>query len=323
MGKFFDFVVKYDPETDTQVDLTKRILYSLILRRLKSKKPAVVFISGDSGEGKSYAALRMQELLLELQGMNLEDHLHKINVYTPIEYPKKLDKLLHDPELKKLNIICMHEAREIVKAKQWHSFLNQAVSDVNAMSRSLKRLCFIIISQFIRDISSDIRYTLNYYIKVDREYGRPVKLRIYKLWKDDSDLEKPKLKKRLLKGYLVDPKGKYKLYQPKYLSLSKPKKEIRQAFEQKDAEGKAKIIRRKLEKLIKEMSIEFEVINKKTDVMVDWYMKNSDQLNLIGKRSRGKWRLKPEAKIVHDLSDQEAKDFEEKLVVKMKERGMA
>ena len=322
MGIYYDFAVKYDPEVDTPEDLTDRILYSIIIKRIKAKKPVVMFISAESGEGKSLTALRLQMKLMQLQGLNFREHMENINIFTPLEYSKKFDKLLFDKELKKVNIICMHEAREIVKAKKWHTFLNQSVADVNAMSRSIKRFCFLIISQFIRDISTDIRYTLSYYCKVSRPIGHKARLSISVMWKDDKDLEKPKLRKRRLKGYIIDKKGKYRLFQPTYLEITKPPKDIVKKFEKLDYDAKAKIIRRKLERLVQEMQIDVDLSSKKVETMVEWYMKNQDSLTLIGKRYRGKWKLKPEVKLMHGLTDQEVKDFDEKLNQQMKKKGM-
>lgn len=323
MGIYFDFKVKYDPETDQPEDLTKRVLYSLIIRRIKARKPVVMFLSGDSGEGKSFSALRLQELLLEMQGgLSLNDYLNHINVYTPLQYPKKIDALLFDKDLKKINILCVHEARELIKAKKWHTFLSQAISDVNAMSRSVKRLCFIIISQFIRDITTDVRYTLNYYVKVSRPIGKRARLYISIMWKDDRDLEKPKLRRRRLRGYIIDNKGRQRIYEPEYLELSKPDKDVITEFEKQDFEAKAKIIRHKVDKLIQEMSVELEVENRKVDAMLTWYIDNKEHLNTIAKRYKGKWKLKPEVKIMHDLTDIEAKEFQDKLNQKLKDEGM-
>lgn len=322
MGKYIDFAIKYDPATDTQEDLTKRILYALIIKRIKAKKPTVIFMGGDSGEGKSFTSLRVQEILLELQGLSLKDYVEDINVFTPLEYPTKLDKLLFDKTLKKINIICMHEAREVVKAKLWHSFLNQAISDVNAMSRSIKRLCFIVISQFIRDISSDIRYTLNYYVTIHRPINRKPQLSISVMWKDDRDLEKPKLRKRPIRGYLVYPGNKYRLFQPQYLELSKPNKEIIEIFEKRDYESKAKIIRSKVDKLIQEMKSEIQPEDKKVVAMVEWYISNPENLNKIGKRIKKRWRVNDKFKEMHDLTDSEAKEFQQQLNDKMKELEM-
>lgn len=326
---FRDFVIKYDPNKDKPVDVTKRILYSIIINRLKHKKPAVLFISGDSGEGKSFGALRLQELLLEDQGMDLNKFLDDINVYVPIEYPRKINKLLglnpggfKATGLKDLNIICVHEARELVKAKNWHSFINTAISDVNAMSRSIKRLCVMIVSQFIRDISTDIRYTLNYYIKVRRPIGKKARMYIYVMWKDDTDLEKPKLKKRKLTGYLVYPNGLYRKYTPQYLELRKPKKENVDKFETNDAEAKAKIIRHKINKLVKEMSADMDLESEKIGLMVDHYIKNPENLQSIGKQYRDKWKLKPTVRKMYELSQDEAKEFENKLNDALKKRGV-
>lgn len=322
MGVYYDFAVRYDPKVDTPEELTERIIYSLFVKRIKAKKPTVIFLGGDSGEGKSYAALRFTELILKLQGINYKDFLDVVNVFTPLEYPKKLDTLLFDKEYKKVNVICMHEAREIVKAKQWHTFLSQAIADVNAMSRSVKRLCFIIISQFIRDITNDMRYTLNYYITVRRPIGQKARLFISVLWKDDRDLERPRLRKRRIRGYLVDKNGRRRIYQPEFLELTKPEKEIRELFEKKDFEAKASIIRNKIEKLIQEMKVDLDIQNKKVEVMANWYIEHQENLNLIGRRIRKKWRVKPEVKLMHDLTDQEVKDFQDKINERMKERGM-
>jgi predicted RNA-binding protein Jag len=314
--------VKYDPEEDTPEQLTERILFALFIKRIKHKKPTVAFIGGESGEGKSWSALRLMQILLKIQGIDIKYYLEETNVFTPLEYPKKLDNLLFKKELKKVNCICIQEARDVVKAKNWHIFLTQAIADVNAMSRSIKRLCFFVVSQFIRDITVDIRYTLNYYIIVRRPLGKKPQLFISVMWKDDRDLEKPKLRKRRIRGYIIDKKGRYRIYEPKYLELGRPDKEIIEMFDRRDFESKAKIIRKKIEKLIADMKVDMEVTNKKVTAMVEWYMKNQEQLNLIGKRVRGKWKVKPEVKVIHELNDMEAREFQDKLNESMKEKGM-
>jgi hypothetical protein len=281
-----------------------------------------MFIGGESGEGKSISALKLQQILMEVQGLDFQEFRNDINVFTPIEYPKKLDALLFDKRLKKVNIIAMHEAREIVKAKLWHSFLNQSISDVNAMSRAIKRLCIMIISQFIRDISTDIRYTLNYYIIVRRPKGQRARLYISVLWKDDRDLEKPKLRKRNISGYLVYPNGVYRKFRPKYLEVKIPDKEVVDWFEQQDYEAKAGIIRSKITKLIGEMERDIGKESKKVESMVLWYMGHEENLPLIGKMVHNKYKLKTDFREMHNLSEKEAQEFEIKLVEKMKEKGM-
>lgn len=317
---FKDFLVKWDENPEI---VTKRILKSIILNRLRNRKPAIMFISGDSGEGKSYSALRLQELLFEIEGLKLTDYLEACNVFYPIEYPKKLDALLFNKELRPVKILCMHEARTVIKAKLWYSFLNQAISDVNAMSRSVKRLCIMVISQFIRDISTDIRYTLNYYIKVHRPGGGKARLQIYVMWKDDRDLENPKLKKRRLTGYLIMPNGRHRRFTPLYLELNKPSEEAQELFEKLDTESKSTLLKRKMDKLIDEMEKEMGVETNKINKMVDHYMKNDETLMLIAKRKGRRWILTKEAQQMHALQNNELKEFEEKLNLAFKKKQEA
>lgn len=321
---YTDFVVKYDPSTDNEEDIAKRILYALFIRRIKAKKPVIAFVSGESGEGKSYSVLTIEEVLLEMQGLRFIPYLDAINVYTPLQYPEKIHNLLFDKTLKKVNMIGIHEARDVVKAKDWNKFVTTAIADVNAQSRSIKRLCFFIVSQFIRDITTDIRYTLNYYIEVKRPISdNKVKMYISTMWKDISDLEKPKLKKRRITGYLQYPNGKRKKFTPAYLVLSKPRKEVTEKFEKSDKEAKEAIIKRKLHKLMKELENDLGLDTKKMQSMIQFYTKNTYQLSSIGKfTSKGQLRLNKDFRQMHDLTDEEVKSFEIQLNNSLKTKGL-
>lgn len=314
---FCDFAVRYNPELDTQEDLVKRIFYSVFIKRIHERKPAVIYIGGDSGEGKSYAGLRFQEILLELQGEDLAPHVDEVNVFVPFEYPEKLKALLFNPELKGVNVICMHEAREVVKAKQWQSFMTQAISDVNALSRSVKRMIIIIISQFIRDITSDIRYTLNYYVIVRRPKRMPARIYINVMWKDDRDLEKPKLRRRKLSGYLIYPNGKYRRFVPQYFEFRRPVKEIRDKFEALDMKAKSDIIKRKIEELVKRMKEDAGVANDKIAEMVDFYSRDPEQLHLVGRIRKGEWVLRKDFREMHSMTKEESRLFESHMKAKI------
>jgi 2-phosphoglycerate kinase len=321
---FCDFVVKYNPSKDTMQDVAKRILYSIVVKRTKAKKPTIIFIGGDSGEGKTYTATRLQEILMEIQGVILKDrldYLEAMNIFSPLQYATKLDKILFDKNLKQANILTIHEAREVVKARLWYSFLNQSISDINAMSRSIKRLVTIILSQFIRDIDTSVRYTLTYYCIVRRPKGKAARLYWNVLWKDDRDLEKPRLRKRKLSGYLMYPSGKMRRYVPQYFEMDKPSQEIIKIIEDKDREAKVGIIRKKIDKLIKEMEEDIGQDNNKVKVMLDWYLKNPDNLSKIGRLFHGKWKLHKDVKDMHELSMGEAQEFEIKLNEAMKKKG--
>lgn len=319
---FCDFVVRHDPAKEIPQDLTRKILYSIWIKRVKARKPAIIFVSGDSGEGKSWGTLTLEELLLELQGINPLDVINDINIYIPTEYPDKMRRLLFAKELKKVNILAIHEAREVVKAKKWHTFLAQSIADINASTRSIKPLIVFIVSQFIRDITTDIRYTLNYYVTARRPKGKPTRLYINVMWKNDRDLDKPKLCRRKLSGYIVSPDGKYQRFVPKYLDMRRPSKSILEEFEKRDWEAKAKIIKSKTAKLINEMKADMGAENEKVDAMVDWYATHPEQLPLIGKRVRGRWKANDKVRAMHDMNDEEVKDFATKMNERLKEIGI-
>jgi hypothetical protein len=266
------------------------------------------------------ADISLEIILFKIQGLgDIKDYFNDINIYTPLEYPRKIDNLLFDKRLKKINVVAIHEAREVVKAKLWQSFLSQSVADINAMSRSIKRLVVFITSQFIRDITTDVRYTLNYYIIVRRPKRQRARLYINVMWKDDRDLEKPKLRKSKLSGYLVYPNGVYKRYVPQYLELKKPPKELVDIFEKQDFDAKAGIIRGKINRLMRDMEAEIGTESKKVDNMVLWYTSHPENLNLIGKRYTNKWKMKSEVMTMHDLTKQEAIRFEKLINEKLKE----
>jgi hypothetical protein len=61
--------------------------------------------------------------------------------------------------------------------------------------------------------------------------------------------------------------------------------------------------------------------NNKVKVMLDWYLKNPDNLSKIGRLFHGKWKLHKDVKDMHELSMGEAQEFEIKLNEAMKKKG--
>lgn len=322
-GNSADFFIKYDPAVDTSNDLFNKILYVLYVKRIRGKKPAVTFIAGDSGEGKSETTLTIMHTILKLQRINTMDYINDINVYTPLEYPTKLNALLRDKRLKEPNVIAIHEAREAVKAKNWNTFINTAIADVNAMSRAIKPLAFFIVSQFIRDIDTSIRYTLTYYITTRRDTGGPVKIKIYKLWKDDRDIQNPVLRKMPVWGYLVYPNGKHRRYYPSDITVARAPKDLREIMETADREAKGGILKRKMDKLISEMQVEVGQQSNKIKSMVDWYAQTPERLTTLGKRNKnGNWKLHKEVMDMHDITPSEFQQFEKLLNTTLLSKGL-
>ena len=312
-----DFVIRYDPEKDTGATILKKIVNSTIVKPIKSNKPRVVFVSGGSGSGKSETTLFFQVILAKLFGWDIKKHIDDINIYTPAQYSEKMQKLLYDKELKKVNVATIHEARMLVNAKDWQSFTSRSVAHVNAMSRSIKRIVFFIVSQYIRDISTDIRYTLNHYWRISREDGKPVKLYWDVMYSDERDLENVKLKKRKLQGYLVLPNGKYQSFKPDYFEIPRCDKELRQIMEEADREAKRGIIEEQLQELFDQMNLKQNDKTEKLSKIAEWYIKSPDRLIQLGKLNQRKnWRIHKGAIDRHSLKKEEVPILE-KMVEKM------
>lgn len=317
----FDFIIKAESESESVESLSKKVLYALTIQRLKKKKPSIWFVWGDSGEAKSSTGLHLEDFILECFELDLINYVDDVNVYTPVEYPKKIKAILEEKRLKNVHVIAMHEAREVIRASLWSTFIVQAVGDINAMSRSIKRLCIIIISQFIKDIANKIRYTINYYAESYRPItGGKAKLYISVLWKDDRDLERPKLRKRGLKGKVVLPNGRYRIWKPTYLELPLPRRDVLKEFEKSDIESKRILLSRKINKLIKEIEKETGGNeNEKLDRIVDYYTRNDDLLNTIGKRTKRGFTFNKDITKMFDLSPAEKTELVNRIKMKLKQ----
>jgi hypothetical protein len=267
-------------------------------------------------------------------GISLVDNLEHMNIMHPREYAEKLQALLFskDPTIKKLRFFCLHEARTIVNAKDWNSKLSKVISNVNAMSRAIKPLCMIIISQFIKDINTSVRYTLTYYSTISRPltggYGN---LRIYKLYKDDRDLEKPKIKKRLLQGYimkakkpnpntLIEADWERVWTKLKSIKLHKPPKEVYDKFITLDVAGKTDQMIKEMEEMTEQFKIEGGEENSKINKIALHYTSDVNALASASKKVRGNWRIKKDVQDMHNLNKKETVLLEDKINSIVKEK---
>ena len=64
MGKYIDFVIDHD---DNPHVMGEQILQHITVNRLKSNKPCIVFIGGDSGEGKSSLGLKIVDAVNKIR----------------------------------------------------------------------------------------------------------------------------------------------------------------------------------------------------------------------------------------------------------------
>ncbi|GAG57412.1 unnamed protein product, partial [marine sediment metagenome] len=229
--------------------------------------------------------------------------------------------VLFDKEKKDIKVIMIDEARELVNARLWHSFINRAIADCNAMSRRIKPLVLIIISQFISDIDSDVRKTIMFYGKCARPMKGRTYFTLHRIWKDDRDIEKPKLRKRKLSGYIIR-KGIYSIFKPDF-RIKLPEKEVIKKYEDQNFQAKSKIIRKKLENLMKTLDKEIGHEFDKVNTLVDFYLKKPAMLNMVVDRIHNKYKVKKKFKEMHDLTPIEVKEFQSQLVQKLAEKGLA
>jgi len=316
VGKFIDFVV---PWSEDPTELGKNIIKNLVVGRLKAKKPCIIFLAGDSGEGKSYTGLKILEIINEYYGV--ETDVKNQVIYTPLDYTKKINRLLFDKEFRDYRILMMDEARELLKAQLWYSFINQALADINAMMRRVKPMAVIVISQFIKDVDIQMRRTLNYYGKCMRPLGKRTRLKLYTIWKDDTDIERPVLRKRPVRGLVVK-NGIRVQFKPTYFEIQLPDKRIIDEYEAINYEEKSMIIKRKLDLLMRQIQKELGQPYDKVEMLADWYAKHPESIHLVLEKRRGRMQLRKDVRKLHDLTSDEAREFEKRLLEKLAEAGI-
>lgn len=316
MGKRIDFFVDWNAD---QSAMCHDIIRHITLNRNRFKKPVIILFTGDSGEGKSYAALKVMESILP-EGVTLVDVIEKVVAYTPLEYSQTINYVLF--EAKHLNVVLIDEAREVISAQLWHEFINRAISDVNALSRSVKPLVVLVVTQFIKDIDIKIRRTITFYAKCYRPLGGNTRMRLYRIWKDDYDLENPRLRKRPLTGY-IKKDGRYHKFITGDIVLKKPEKEATKIYERLNREKKTRLIRAKLDKILHQLEHEFEGEFKRVEQVAEWYASHRDVLRLILKRSRGKVTVDPEVKVLWNMNPSEFQEFEKRIVNKLSNMNLA
>lgn len=310
-----DFVVHHDAEKETDEQLAEKIFYSIFIGRLKDNKPVNIMLSGGSGEGKSISGgIKLQELLMRLQGVDdIRPYFDVMNVYTPLEYPRKMNEMLFNKDLKKINIFTVHESRELVSSKTWQSFLTQAVASINATSRQVKRVMTIFISQSMSDVAKEVRKTLDFQLVMRRPRGKKPRMYIKRLWLDEHDPEKPQLRTRKIRGLVVDKFGRYTDFCPQYIEITKPSKDLVDMFDKADFEAKSGIIKKKFDKLMGMMEKEMGVADNKVTALVDFYTKDTSSLMLIGKNTPKGWKINGGVQKIHGLSDDDFSIFQKKI----------
>jgi len=304
-----DFIVQYDQDAKK---MGEEVIRHLTVNRLQYHKPVIILLTGDSGEGKSFTALKIMKIINDHYGVDTLENLDNQIVYTPLEYTRKMDAILHDTDKKKLKCLIIDEAREIVSSKLWYSFVNRAIADVNALHRTIKPMVLIVVVQFIKDIDVSTRRTVNYYFKCARPLNMNVNLYPFKLWKDDRNLEAPRIRKRSIRGYYRKD-HKQIPFRLKKFTITMPPKDIADAYEKINKERKSSIIRRKLDSLVEQMEKELGMDTDRVGNLITFYMGDERKRKGIIEYTYHKVRLAKDFKELHGLTRNDIADFKRRI----------
>jgi len=287
--KNVDFVIKY---TGDMYELQRSILYAILRKPTKEDMPVIVLATGKSGRGKSRGTIEIQDQLYNMEGVDFSQYVKDVNVLNPAHYALKLKPILYDKKYKKVWTFQIDEARAVIGAENWHSFINTAIAHVNATSRAIKPLCIFIVTQSIKDVDAATRRTLDYWFKFTRTPYTPPRLTPYVFYMDEDNPERPELKKRRLKGYIIDENGKYNLVFPVF-QLNMPREEVDKPYREVMQESKTDYLDNLLEKLVNKISKDLgDKQTKQVDELENFFRNDPQQFNTWCEFKKGKWKIK-------------------------------
>lgn len=319
MGKYVDFRL---PECNTQEELGNTLIEHLTVNRIKAKKPCFLYLTGESGEGKSYTGLAIEKIICEAYDLDYYEMMNPAIVYMPVEYSMKLRGILYARELKHLHVIMIDEARDLLSSKTWYDFINRTINDINNQHRGVKPLVVIVISQDLGDIDYATRKTIQYRGKCFRPIGKNAVLRLKRFWKDEHDISNVKLRERRLKGFLNHDGKTHNVYIGD-IRVRLPPKNIRSEYDKNSFTKKSEVLRRKIELIEKRIQKEMYGKYDKVEMLIKYYSKYPQWEDLLftSPNSLKNPRLRTDFKNLHDLTESEAKDFESRIVERLMEES--
>jgi hypothetical protein len=283
----------------------EELIRHIVESRFRQKKCTFIAICGGVGEGKSYTALRIAEIIQP--DFNVKEQV--------VYYPQQFLQVIENARSKGYKVVVLDEAHTTVPARLWYTFTNLAVSLVASTFRQLKSLVVIIVAPNINWIEKSLREMVNFYGVVFRKEGSPAYLKLYEIGFNYFDLtdQNPYLKK-ITFAYNGRP---YKL---NVLEVGVPSERIIQEYEQVASEFKKQLIQKQLQEVVRKIEKATEVSFKNIDEIVNALIENQKLLfSLVKKRKEGIKLKKEEVKRLFKLTEAEIKELEQKLFEKMKE----
>lgn len=313
-----DFYVSFQ---DDPTKLNQSMLSYAWLARNKAGKNTFVAHTGESREGKSSNTIYELDFMLAERGISIKKHIHDIMVYTPFEYPEKLQNILYEKPYKEIPFLVLDDSRFVVGAKNWQSFSNRAIANVASISGRIKPITLILNTLFLGDIDKEIRLMLNFWGSTYRPLSGPSEMRYYRFWLDEIDPERLRLRKRKFKGIVLKGK-KPQMYEPKKFVFPRPQKEIWKMYDEESYRAKGRIIQKKLDELLVHMKKQIG-INDRIEALINFYSDKEfpERYNELMEHFEFKYkklRLRKEANEVLGLSKEDAREFTQRISEKFR-----
>jgi energy-coupling factor transporter ATP-binding protein EcfA2 len=309
-----DFMVEWQGDLQST---TAKIFYNLFIKKIKADMPCVICVTGKSGRGKSSVALHLADILFKLEGLDFANYVNQAVVGSIKDFGPKTKAILHNKEMKDCFVLIIDEARATVNSQDWASLINRTVAMVNALSRAVKPLMIIIVSQSLKDIDRQTRDTVDYYIKVTRNYSQPAKIKIYEFYVDDKDIDKPHTKKKLVRG-LITQEGKKDTIELTRIEFPRVRPEVWEPYKKAMIESKNALLEEEFDKLAQALIDKNDDSHKqRVDNLVNFLWSNKYILNNFAKFSRKQWTLKPEFVSNFMVNDSEKREIEKRLKYKV------
>ncbi|MBU0636250.1 ATP-binding protein, partial [Candidatus Micrarchaeota archaeon] len=310
-----DFIIQWQPSEDKKIEMeqnTFEIFEHLFYYPLKHNKPCVVLVTGKSGTGKSETTLKIIDKHLEKKGIDFKNHVSDVIIMNPKEYADKLEKILYDKDLKKIDVLLLDEARILIGSDNWQDFCNKSIGHMNATSRAIKPLMIFIVTQSIMDISKAIRRTIDYELCCTRPTGQKVRIRPRKYYIEDADLEKPRLRWRRIIGTIIDSNKRRRTYFT-MVKFSKVRTEIRKLYDVIVVEAKKQFIDSVMQKTIEKITKSMGVADNRVEKLETHLKKDHEFLDAWGELKAKRFRLKPNFRDVFSLTKSQTTELEKRL----------
>lgn len=202
------------------------------------KRSVITLITGRSGAGKSYLALRLGEAV---DGDNFDPRLQI--AYDAAQFLIICKAIL---QRRGLHTIILDEAQTTISSRNWYSYFNKAVNYVLTTFRGLKRIHLIIVTPYEDEIDVHVRRLANFVFNVEkkhREYIFFVPKMVMNIRESFGEI------KTVLSSIVLTDRNKSITFDKVFIGL--PSEETIKVYEEMARKFKGRILEHQIQKLIK------------------------------------------------------------------------